>query len=416
MKSVLLAATMAVSPDVAPVVAVRPELSLTTPLLPSVSAPTALTSTLLAPSVVAPSAKDLILPTPVSASKVEFDGRAGKPGAGWKAGAFKGDGGATVVYKERSGGDGPARVYAGGLALNESFEPLYEKVEKPAGHELFLWTRGHPPTGWIPTRDPLDADARDLASAINIAKERSGDGKVELALHSFGTLVFQRMIQLHKEPSVAAALAALKDSRVFMLHATTHYDGSEQEAGPEFAQMGQATRAVVDWLNAGDAMASWMGPASVGWDLLRSQVISNAAAQAAEMMRKDLAAKWEPSIDHIRKAFLKDLAKDSKDPGWQESMLRRSSGMFRLEFSKDDARRIRDLGIKLELVHSDGDALLNWASARALFARLGIKSPKEAPPAGTVLTDESGRFRARIVSGDHYFPLKKPEELAEILK
>src|SRR3990167_8942970 len=97
-------------------------------------------------------------------------------------------------------------------------------------------------------------------------------------------------------------------------------------------------------------------------------------------------------------------------------MLRRSSDMFRLEFSLEDAARIRKLGIKLELEHADGDKLLNWESAKVLFERLGIEAPEKAPPSGTVLTDKTGRFRARIVTGDHYFPLKKRDELSKPLK
>ena len=128
-----------------------------------------------------------------------------------------------------------------------------------------------------------------------------------------------------------------------------------------------------------------------------------------------MAAK-DAAIDHIRKAFLKDLEHDTQDPGWQEAMLRRSSDMFRLEFSPQDAARIKKLEIRLELVHADGDKLLNWESAQVLFERLGIESPKQAPPSGTILRDKTGRFRARIVTGDHYFPLKRRDELAAILK
>lgn len=367
-----------------------------------------------------------------AASKALFDGgRAAEPGEGWSLGEFEGDGGAPIHYKSREGaGEGPARVYAGGLALNESFEPLFARAEKPAGRELFVWTRGHAPSAWRETRSPLDADARDLARAVLIAAKGSPGGKVELALHSFGTLVFQRMVQLHAEPAVAAALKALAGSRVFMLHATTHFEGSEKKAGPDFERMGQATRAVVDWLNAGDATAEvWEATARMNpflapaisawletWNYQRGQVIALASKDAAAMMLADLKEPWDKAVDHIRKAFIKDIQRDSKDPGWQEAMLRRSSDMFRLEFSAEDAARIRRLGIRLELVHADADKLLNWESAKVLFELLGIEAPDKAPPSGTVLTDRTGRFRARIVSGDHYFPLKKRDELAKLLK
>lgn len=367
-----------------------------------------------------------------SAAQARFDGaRAGDPGEGWTAGTFAGDGGAVIGYKSREGtGGAPARVYAGGLALTESFEPLFARAEKPKGDELFLWTRGHAPSEWRMTKSPLDADARDLARAVLIAAKTSPGGKVELALHSFGTLVFQRMIQLRAEPAVAAALKALSGSNVFLLHATTHFEGSEEKAGPDFERMGQATRAVVDWLNAGDATAElweqtarmnpFLGPAIAawleGWRYQRGQVIALAAKDAAGMMLADLKEPWDKAVDHIRKAFIKDLKADAQDAGWQEAMLRRSSDMFRLEFSPQDAEKIKNLNIRLELVHADGDKLLNWESAKVLFERLGIEAPEKAPPSGTVLTDKTGRFRARIVTGDHYWPLKKREELAKILK
>jgi hypothetical protein len=367
-----------------------------------------------------------------AAAKILFDGgRASKPGEGWTLDAFEGDGGAPIHYKTREGsGSAPSRVYAGGLALTESFEPLFALPGKPAGNELFLWTRGHLPSAWRMTKTPIDADARDLAKAVVLAAKTSPGGKVELALHSFATLVFQRMIQLHEEPAIAAALEALSGSRVFLLHATTHFEGSEKRAGRDFEAMGKATRTIIDWLNAGDSTAElweatarlnpFLAPAiaawQVQWDFQRGQLIALAAKSAGDMMRADLKEPWDKAVDPIRKAFIKDLAADSKDAGWQEAMLRRSSDMFRLEFSLEDAARIKALGIKLELVHSDGDKLLNWESARVLFERLGIDAPAKAPPSGTVLKDKSGLFRARIVSGDHYFPLKKRDELAKILK
>ena len=367
-----------------------------------------------------------------AAAAVLFDGgRAAAPGEGWTLGAFEGDGGAPIHYKSRAGaGRAPARVYAGGLALNESFEPLFARAEKPAGDELFVWTRGHAPSDWRETKTPIDADARDLAQAVLLAAKGSPGGKVELALHSFGTLVFQRMIQLHAEPAVAAALEALSGSRVFLLHATTHFSGSEKRAGKDFEAMGKATRTVIDWLNAGDATAElweatarlnpFLAPAVAAWvaqwNFSRGQLIALAAKNAGAMMREDLKEPWDKAVDHLRKAFLKDLEADTKNPGWQEALLRRSSDMFRLEFSLDDAARIQKLGIRLELIHSDGDKLLNWESARVLFERLGIEAPEQAPPSGTVLTDKTGLFRARIVSGDHYFPLKRRDELAALLK
>jgi hypothetical protein len=140
-----------------------------------------------------------------------------------------------------------------------------------------------------------------------------------------------------------------------------------------------------------------------------------ASRDAAAMMRKDLSEAWDPAIDHVRQVFLASLEKDSKDPGWQEALLRRSSGMFHLDFSEKDVEHIRKLGIRLDLVHSANDQLLNWASAKTLFDLLGIKAPESTPAPGTVLRDSSGSFRVRIVDADHYFPLKQPDALAKVL-
>lgn len=351
---------------------------------------------------------------------------------GWDRGSFESADGLTVAYKRREGPAGAApRVYSGGLALNESFDPLFAKPGAPARSEYFLWTRGHPPTGWTPTEAPIDGDARDLARMIVLAARESGAKKVELALHSFGTLVFQRLLQLREEPEVAAALNLLSGSRVFMLNATTHYEGSEKRAGRDFEAMGTATKQFVDWLNAMDSVAAaWKRAADFNpffrdpftqtmlylWGHQREQVLGMASKGAADMMRADLKAPWAPEIDAIRRAFLAALARDSQDPGWQESLLRRSSDMFRLEASAADVKVLHEKDIRLELIHSAGDMLLNWASAQTLFELLGIRAPKKTPAPGTTLTDDTGRFRAHIVDGDHYWPLKRRDELAARLE
>lgn len=349
---------------------------------------------------------------------------------GFTRGSFESTDGLQIAFKSRPGPAGQApRVYSGGLALNESFDPLFARSAPPARPEYFLWTRGHRPTGWTPTKTPIDADARDLARMIVLAAKETGSAKVELALHSFGTLVFQRLVQLHEEPEVAAALRLLSGSRVTLLNATTHYEGSERRAGQQFEQMGQATRQLVDSLNMMDQAAeTWqaalslnpfLGPAIQFWmdeyRLARGQLLALASQGATDMMRKDLSQPWDPAIDSIRRGFIAALEEDSKNHGWQESLLRRSSDMFRLEFTKSDAARIRRLHIHLDLLHSSGDQLLNWESARSLFERLGIPAPETAPAPGTVLTDPTGRFRATIVDGDHYYPLKKRDDLARHL-
>ncbi|MBI3565276.1 MAG: hypothetical protein HY079_08785, partial [Elusimicrobia bacterium] len=292
-----------------------------------------------------------------------------------------------------------------------------------------LWTRGHPPTGWAPTRPVIDADARDLARMIVLAAKETGATKVELALHSFGTLVFQRLLQLRAEPEVRAALKLLAGSRVVLLNATTHYPGSERRAGREFEQMGTATKAFVGWLDMMDAMASqmraiadlnpWTSAPFVAWletwKLQRSQTLALASKGAADMMKADLSKPWPAAFDSIRKGFLAALARDAQDPAWQESLLRRSSDMFTLDFTTQDAAFLRRMKTRVELIHSAGDQLLNWQSALALFERLGIDAPSGPAPAGTELSDRTGRFRATIVDSDHYYPQTSRDDLARRL-
>ena len=403
----------------------------------SLSTPLMLPTPAIASLLVAPDANQaaghLKSPdAPVTGARTMFDGdRSGAPSPGWMLEAFEGDGGAPIHYKWRAGTSGAtARVYMGGLALCESFETFFARADKPAGNELFLWPRGHPPSEWAATKTPFDADALDLSRAVLIAAQTSPGGKVELALHSYGVLVFQRMIQLHAKPAGAAALKALSGSTVFLLNATTHYEGSDKRLGPDAARVAQATKMVVDWLNIGDLTAAlwqsaarmnpFLAPATAAvveqWRVLRTQFLALASKDFGAMMRADLQVPWDKDVDSIRKGFLRDLQRDAQSPGWQEALLRRANDTFQLEFSTDDVARIKELGIRLEIVHAHGDKLLSWENAKILFERLGIEAPQMAPPSGTVLTDKTGRLRARIVEGDHYFPLKHRDELARILK
>ncbi len=347
---------------------------------------------------------------------------------GWTQDSFTGEGGAEIHYKSRPGADvsRPARVHAGGLALNESFETLFSRA--PAlGPEHFMWTRAHAPSGWVPTRSPLDADAMDLARMLVLASKTSSSGRTELVLHSFGTLVFQRMLQLRGKPVVDAALASLAGSRVVFLHGTTRYDGSESRAGREFEQMGQATRAFTDWLNAADGMIElwektsrlnpFLGPAVdawlASWRVQREQILALASRDAVNMMRRDLAEPWAPELESARLAAQAALERNARDPRWQEALLRRSGDMFRLEMTPADLERLRKLKVQVAMVHSRGDKLLNWDTARALFDFYGLPAPAEAPAAGTELTGPGAR--ALIVDGDHYWPLKHPDALRRVL-
>lgn len=294
---------------------------------------------------------------------------------------------------------------------------------------MFFWTRAHPPTPWTDLASPLEADARDLARAILLAAQDSPSGSVEVVVHSYGALVFQRLIQLRGAAEVDSALERLKGSRVVMLNGTTHFEGSERRAGADFERMADASRRFVDWLNGMDSIArAWekaaelnpmMAPAVsawlAGWRINRQFMMALASRDAAAMMRADLMEPWDSAYDHIRRGFLAALEKDSRDAGWQEALLRRSSDMFRLEFTSADANFIREKKIRMTLIHSAQDKLVNWPSARMLFDLLGLSTPQEAPAPGAVFRDSSGQFQAEIIDADHYYPLKKPRALEEVL-
>src|SRR6185312_5939966 len=239
--------------------------------------------------------------------------------AGWTRGSFESADGVPVVFKRRSGPAGKApRVYFGGLALNESFDALFARNAPPARSEYFAWTRGHKPSGWTATSSVIDADARDLARMIVVAGAESGSKKVELAVHSFGAGVFQRMLQLREEPEVRKALKLLSGSRVVIMNGMTHYDDVEKLGGASVEQMAQATKMTVDWLDSWDALARdmeanlsnpflavqaqlWLN----GYRFQRDQLLATATQGAADAMRHDLSLKWDPEVDGIRKGFQK---------------------------------------------------------------------------------------------------------------
>lgn len=349
--------------------------------------------------------------------------------SGWTEGSFEASDGAPIAFKSRPGDPTlPARVYSGGLALNESFES-YFATQHPANPQFFLWTRANPPSGWKPTSSMLDADARDLARMIVRAKKSTRTGKVELALHSFGNLVFQRMVQLRGEPEAAEALEALRGSRVALVNAISHYEGPDYHPVPELEQRSFLLRATVDWLDLGDKNAARWEELARANPLLepsirlglaeyraqRGAFLSLATQEAASMMLKDLAQPWAPEIDSIRKGFIAEVQRNARDQAWQEALLRRSNESFLMNMTKDDAGFLRRLGLRLDIVQASRDQLIDWGAFRMLCEWLGVRAPEKPAAPGTVLSDRAGRFRARIVDADHYFPLKRPAALAAIL-
>jgi hypothetical protein len=364
-----------------------------------------------------------------AASAPDLAGRAGAPGPGWSLASFPSDAGGTAYFKRRPGAaGGRTRVYAGGLALNESFEALFARPAAKPDAEYFLWSRAHPPSAWSPVKSPLDADAKDLASMIVRAAAESGSAAVDLVLHSYGAMVFQRMIQL-RTADARAARRLLAGSRVTLLNATTHFKDSEKKTGREATQIADTARTFADWLEMMDSSAeSWRAAARLnpflwpqaeayiaGWSMQKAQALAMASHGAVNMMRKDLHGPWDPSLEPLRKAYLKDLEADSPSEGWQEALALRSADAFRLEFTKRDVARLRRLGVRVDAVFAHGDQLLNWESEKLLLDLLGIPAPDQKPAAGTVLKDPTGRFTARVVDGDHYFPVKKSAELARLL-
>ncbi|MDE2292917.1 MAG: hypothetical protein KGL53_12620, partial [Elusimicrobia bacterium] len=349
-------------------------------------------------------------------------------GFSWKD--FESADGARVSYALRrpETEKGPARVFVGGMTLPESFQ-TYFRTERPERAEYALSFRGLPPTAWHATRELFDADARDLARMINVAAARSPGGRVELALHSYGTLAFQRMVQLRAEPEVAKALAALRGQRVVMFSPTTHYGDSETVAGPQYAQMARQVRMLVDWLDAGDlAVSEWRAAArlnpllypqaeavAMAWAMQRDTALAMAAQPASQLQLDHLSEKWSPELEGTRKELVRRTRRASSEAGWQEAALRRANDTSKLDFTAADAEAVRKAGVRLDLVLSHDDQLIPWASARLLPALFGVELPEAAPAAGTLARDASGAVRVMVLDGDHYLPLKHPRRAADVL-
>jgi len=357
---------------------------------------------------------------------------AGGEAPGWTADTFRGADGGTLHFRSRQGSY-PAQtptVYAGGLALAESYESIFTAEARPAADQYFLWLRGHAPSPWAPTTRVYDADALDLARMIVTAGRRSGSGRIDLALHSYSVLVFQRMLQLRRDPEVRQALALLRGARVTLINATTHYGDSETAAGAQYAEMAKAIRMLVQWLDMMDSYAAaWEAAARLNpvaapsiraglaaWRLQREAVLALASKGAVDELRKHLAEPWAPAIDFIRRDLLEKVARNAQDRGWQEALLRRANDTSKLEFRKSDVALLRRLGVRIDVVHSHDDQLIPWVSAKLLLDLMGIAAPEAAPPADTVLRSPDGLFRLFVVDGDHYFPLKQPAAMGELLR
>lgn len=350
---------------------------------------------------------------------------------GWTAGSFRSADGASIQYKFRlAPGAGSATVFVGGLTLQETFETLFAGPGRPKTHQFFVWLRGHPPTRWSYTRRLLEADARDLARMINVAASRSGSGRVNLALHSYATLAFQRMVQLADDADADAALSRLSGGQVLFLNGTTRCEGGEDVLGWQGALIAKNVKMFEDWLDTGDATGEAMAAAAELNPLLRPQVAASLAAwkvqrtaalaagtlQAGRLAVKDLEAPWDGADDGIRRGLLRVVERNVRDPGWQEALMKRSNDTAQLLFRAADVAALRRRGIRLDLVHAAQDQLIPWSWARLTMRFFGIPAPESLPAPGTVLHDAGGRFSFTVVAGDHYFPLKRPSELGLLLR
>lgn len=323
---------------------------------------------------------------------------------------------------------GPARVFVGGMSLPDSFLTYFQSAPSSQA-DYVLSLRGLPPSAFAPTKEVYDADALDMARMVVTAAQNSPGGRVELALHSYGTLVFQRMLQMRGDAEVDRALAALRGQRVVMFAPTTHFGDSETVAGPEYAEMAKRVKMFVSWLDAGDAyLANWramarLNPAlipsvealAMSWSAQKAAALSMAAKPAADLLQSHLADPWAPELEATRRALVAETRRAATDPGWQEALMRRANDTSKLDFTPADAAALRASGIRLDLVLSRGDQLLPWASQRLMPSLFGIDLPASATEAGGAYADETGRVRVLIADGDHYLPLKNPAAVERVL-
>lgn len=351
---------------------------------------------------------------------------------GWSLASFASAAdGSPISYKSRQaeGSSQAPMVFVGGLALAESYDSLFETQAKAESDQYFVWLRGHQPTEFQPTQKVYEADARDMARMIVLAAERSGSKSVSLTLHSYGVLVFQRMVQLHEDLEVQQAMRLLKGGRVTLINTTTHYGHSETAAGAQYAQMAKAIQAIVQQLDLMDSYGKTLNAAVKANPLLapmvlpqlfwlqmqRNMLLSLASKGAVDELRKQLADPWSPALDHVRLNILKIVEENAATPGWQEAFLRRADATSMLDFTKEDVQRIRDYGIRLEIIHAAKDQLIPWVSAKLAFELFGFKVPKDAPKPGREFRDGSGMFHLKVVDSDHYYPLREPAQLDQDL-
>ncbi|MBI2386832.1 MAG: hypothetical protein HYV14_12615 [Elusimicrobia bacterium] len=413
--------------SLAPAAPVAAPSSLSAGLSPAfVPAPVAAASLSVLPAASAPAAPGLAAPAAAAPA-------AAAPGdaflGGWRETPVASAADGTPLHFETRGpvqAAAPA-LFVGGLTMADSLRPLADA--RPRRAQAYLRLRGHPPSGWVRGADVLDADARDLARAVIETAARFRSKGVTLVLHSYAGLAFQRMVQLEADPEVDRALALLSRGRVDLVTTTSRRAGDPGSWGPDYQAAAQALSAATGWLDSVDAQtrafqdaARWnplLAPVSTiggaAWEETRARAFAAAVQPFLDTARPHLEHGWSSSRPGTRETLQARAREDARHPDWNEAILRRSLAVGRLDFTPADAQRLRARGVRLLVVVADQDQLLTWPVRRLLLEALGIPSPAAEPPAGAELSDPSGLFVARIVSGDHYLPVKDPGGLAAAL-
>ncbi|MFA5162439.1 MAG: hypothetical protein WC421_09350 [Elusimicrobiales bacterium] len=373
------------------------------------------------------------VPAP-AAREAGFAPRSGDGDSAWSMSSFSSAAdGLEISYKYRKGGGAkrqPPLVFIGGLSLQEVYETVFAVEGAPARDEYCLWMRAHSPTGWKYTRSLFDYDALDMARLINIAARESGSGKVTLVLHSYGTMLFQRMMQLGYNGDVAAAIGHLSGTRVILSNGVTHKNNVFVPQLWESYMMASNLDKFVLWLDGSDDYAEyWKHAAETNpaiamptnfnyavWRVQRQNSIMAATKQGADMSIADLSEPWDdPDIEPVRASLLRTVRQNAVNPDWREALLRRSYNTSHANFDGNDMELLKNSGIRTVWVATTKDQLLPWASTKFLMQHLGMDAPKETPEAGSSFKNSEGTAEMRIFDGDHYFPLKHPREFLKLI-
>lgn len=311
------------------------------------------------------------------------------------------------------GPDAPV-LYVGGLAMADSLRPLADA--RPGEAQAYLRLRGHPPSGWTRGTPVFDADARDLARAIQRTAEAFDSGRVSLALHSYAGLAFQRMVSLERagDPDARRALRLLGGARVALITTASRRAGDSW--GRDYESGRAVLSAVAADIDAGDALWSAAPPpARWAWEQTRTLAVAGAVAGIRDGLGRHFRSGWRSAPKGLRRRLLEISADNAKSPEWLEGILRRAVAVASLDFAAEDAARLRALGVGVLAVLAADDQLLDWPVSRLLLKNLGLDAPRTRPSPGTRIEDPGAPIAAVIVDGDHYLPVKDPAAVSRVL-